>query len=216
VADPLAAVHDGLDAALELAGLRVRRRALLASASGQVVELGAATGGNLGLYDGDRVGMVVALEPHPGLRRRLLARVAGAPVTVEVHEAGIGDCGLPDGYADTVVSTLALCREPELVEALAAVRRLLRPDGSLLFLEHVRTPGPLGSLQRVASPGWARVRHGCRLDRDVPAAAREAGLVVTECEHFTLRPPNPFLRTAVVGSARPLPAVGKAEGGAGR
>lgn len=214
--DPLATLHQGIDAALERAGLRHRRSALLASATGQVVELGAATGANLSLYDGDRVAMVVALETHPGLRRRLLARVAGAPVPVEVHEAGIEDCGLPDAYADTVVSTLALCREPDLVRALLAVRRLLRPEGSLLFLEHVRTPGPLGGLQRVASPGWSRLRHGCRLDRDVPGAAREAGLDVTECESFTLRPPNPVLRTAVVGSARPRPAgAGPGEDGAG-
>jgi SAM-dependent methyltransferase len=201
--DPLAAVHDGIDAALERRGLRARRRDLLASATGHVVELGAATGGNLGLYDAGRVRMVVALEPHPALRRRLIARVAAAPVTVEVHESGIDDCGLPDAYADTVVSTLALCREPDLVRALAAVRRLLRPEGRLLFLEHVRTPGPLGSVQRAASPAWSLLRHGCRLDRDVPAGARQAGLLVTECERFTLRPPNPFLRAAVVGSARP-------------
>ena len=138
--DPLATLHEGMDAALERAGLRARRSVLLASATGQVVELGAASGANLSLYDGARVGMVVALETHPRLRRRLLARVAGAPVAVEVHEAGIEDCGLPDAYADTVVSTLALCREPDLVGALVAVRRLLRPQGSLLFLEQRRKP----------------------------------------------------------------------------
>ena len=199
--DPLAALHDGIDSVLELGGLRSRRRDLLASATGQVVELGAATGANLGLYDGDRVGMVVALEPQPSLRRRLIARVAAAPVTVEVHEAGIDDCGLPDSYADTVVSTLALCREPDQARALAAVRRLLRPGGRLLFLEHVRSSGPAGALQRLATPGWSRLRHGCRLDRDVVAAARDADLVVAECERFTVRPPNPFVRAAVVGSA---------------
>jgi SAM-dependent methyltransferase len=211
--DPLSALHAGIDAALEAGGLRARRRSLLAGASGQVVELGAATGANLGLYDRSRVRMVVALEPHPTLRRRLISRVAGAPVPVEVHEAGIEDCGLPDDYADTVVSTLALCREPDLVRALEGVRRLLRPDGHLLFLEHVGTPGAVGAVQRLASPVWSRLRHGCRLDRDVPAAAREAGLVVAECERFTLRPPNPFLRAAVVGSARPRLSA-PAEGGA--
>src|SRR5207302_997171 len=118
VPDPLATLHEGIDAALERAGLRHRRSALLASATGQVVELGAATGANLSLYDGDRVALVVALETHPGLRRRLLAR--------------------------------------------------------------------------------------------------EAGLDVTECESFTLRPANPVLRTAVVGSARPRPAgAGPGEDGAG-
>jgi len=211
--DPLAALHDGIDATLELAGLRARRRSLLAEASGKVVELGAATGANIGLYDAERVRMVVALEAHPTLRRRLIARVARAPVTVEVHEAGIEDCGLPDAYADTVVSTLALCRERDLVGALAAVRRLLRPEGRLLFLEHVRTPGPVGAVQALASPAWSRLRRGCRLDRDMPAAAREAGLVVGACERFTLRPPNPFLRAAVVGSAHPARSASAEEPG---
>ena len=173
-------VYDPVMSLADRAGLGERRRRLVAEARGRVLEIGAGTGRNLPLYR--EVDSVVVLEPDDEMRRRLLDRVAAAAVAVEVHEAGIEDSGLPDASFDTVVSSLVLCSVPDQRAALAEVRRLLRPEGRLLFLEHVRASGPLGSLQDLAAPAWGHLNGGCRLDRRTLRALREAGFAITDCD----------------------------------
>lgn len=199
-----AAVYDTLTAPAERAGLGDRRRRLVARASGRVLEIGAGTGANLAHYrDVDRV---VAIEPSAAMRRRLLDKVAGASVPVEVHEVGIDDvCAdtttFPDASFDTVVSTLTLCTVPDVASAAAALRRVLADDGRVLFLEHVAVPGWRGRLQRAAAPAWKRLAAGCHLDRDIPALLRASGLAVTEINRFALPYGGPLVGHAVQGVA---------------
>jgi SAM-dependent methyltransferase len=176
-----AALYDPIMGLYDRAGLAQRRRRLVAEAKGQVVEVGGGTGRNVPLYrDVDRV---VVLEPDEAMRRRLLARVASAPVPVEVHETGIDDTILPDGFADTVVASLVLCTVPDPASALERMLRLLDPDdGKLLFLEHVHSPGWRGGLQAAITPVWSRtVGAGCHLDRPTLDSIRAAGFVITDC-----------------------------------
>lgn len=161
-------------------GMGERRRRLVAEARGQVVEVGGGTGRNIPYYrDVDRV---VVLEPDGAMRRRLLERVSSAAVPVEVHESGIEDSGLPDGFADTVVASLVLCTVPSPAAALAEIRRLLKPDGRLLFLEHVQATGTRGRLQSAITPLWSRsFGAGCHLDRSTLDDIRTAGFAITDC-----------------------------------
>lgn len=173
-------LYDPVMGLVDRAGMGARRRRLLSEARGQVVEVGGGTGRNLEHYrDVDRV---VVLEPDPAMRRRLLPRVSSAAVPVEVHESGLEDCGLPDGFADTVVASLVLCTVPSLEDALREIRRLMKPDGRLLFLEHVRAPGLTGRIQAAATPLWSRTAGaGCHLDRPILEAMRAGGFAVTDC-----------------------------------
>ena len=175
-----AAIYDPVMGLVDRAGMVERRRRLVAEATGEVVEVGGGTGRNLAHYrDVDRV---VVLEPDAAMRVKLLARVPSAPVPVEVHETGIEDTTLPDGFADTVVTCLVLCTVDDQAAALAAVKRLLRPEGRLLFLEHVRSPGLRGRLQSVVTPVWSRTAGaGCHLDRPTLDAIRAAGFAITDC-----------------------------------
>jgi SAM-dependent methyltransferase len=198
-----AAVYDRMMGPAERAGLAARRRRLLAGASGRVLEVGGGTGANLAHYPGS-VTQLVVLEPDAAMRDRLLAKVPGASVPVEVHEVGIEDAPFADGSFDTIVSTATFCTVADLDAALAAVRRLLTPDGRLLFLEHVRAPGLQGVAQRVTAPLWTRVAAGCHPDRDTVAAMRTSGFVVTELDRFRIRlAVNPLINWAVQGAARP-------------
>jgi SAM-dependent methyltransferase len=194
-----AAVYDRLTAPSERAGLAARRQRLLADAAGRVLEIGGGTGANLPHYRG--VESVTVMEPSAAMRRRLLDRVASAPVRVEVHEAGVEAAPFPDGSFDTVVSTLTLCSVSDLVAGLAQIRRLLAPEGSLLFMEHVTTPGWHHRVQVLADPLWGRVAGGCHLDRDIPALLRQAGFAVTDCERFRMPFANPLIGAAVQGRA---------------
>jgi SAM-dependent methyltransferase len=130
---------------------------------------------------------------HEAVWGRVAARerdalLAGARGRVLHLGAGGGD----GAVYDTVVSLFTLCTAPDLPEALAGVRRLLAPDGCLLFLEHVAARSyAVAGVQHALDPLWSRATGGCHLDRDTIGAMRAAGLVVTDCE----RPP-PFGRAS--------------------
>ena len=187
-----ALLYDPVMELADRAGLAGRRRRLVAEARGRVLEVGGGTGRNVGLYRD--VEALVVLEPDAAMRRRLLDRLAGAAVPVEVHEVGVEESGLPDASFDTVVASLVLCSVDDQARALAEIRRLLKPGGRLLFLEHLRAPGWPGRLQALATPVWSRLAGGCHLDRPTLDAIRGAGLAITDCDRWGV---------LVQGTARP-------------
>lgn len=204
-----AAVYDRLLAGLEAAGLTERRRRLLSEVRGRTLEIGGGTGLNLAHYSG--IERLVMVEPDGAMRRRLLERLPSSPVPVEVHEVGIEDAPFPDGSFDTVVSTLVLCSVPDLDRALSSVRRLLVPDGRFLFLEHVAATGWRGHAQQALAPLWRRLVGGCELHRDITAAIRRAGFMITDCERFDMPAGGPVVKPSVQGIARPAKAAAWSE-----
>src|SRR5207237_1014884 len=190
-----AAVYDRLNRPVEEAGLRQRRRRLLAGATGRVLEVGGGTGANLPHYV--NADSVTILEPDGAMRRRLLAHVDSEGV--EVHPVGVEAADFPPASFNTVVCTLVLCSVPDLVGSLRRMREWLVPDGRLLFLEHVRAAGTRGHVQHLVTPVWSRLVPGCHLDRDPVAAMRAAGFAVTDCERFSLPLGNALIGAAVQG-----------------
>ena len=195
--------YDVVLAPIEALGLRAERARVVAAARGRVLEVGAGTGLNLGQYP-PTVTALVACEPDPAMRPRLATRAAAAPFPVTVHPGGVPPVDEPDDSFDTIVCVLVLCTVADPAATLREMRRLLAPGGSVLFLEHVIGRGPTARFQRVASPAWARVAGGCRLDRDTIAAMREAGFVITDLER-----PAPFGRLTAGAIVRGR-AVGRA------
>lgn len=195
-----AAAYDRLMAPIERGGLGDRRRRLLARACGRVLEIGAGTGVNLALYP-PTVTSVVALEPDAAMRRRLVGRASTAPVPVEIH-GGALPSAFADGAFDTVVLTLVLCTVPDQARTLAEARRVLRHDGTLLFLEHVRGTGWTARAQRGVDPVWRRLAAGCHPARDTVGAVRSAGFAIDDLEHFRMPNAPLFVRPAVVGVAQ--------------
>jgi hypothetical protein len=107
----------------------------------------------------------------------------------------------PDGSYETIVAVGALCAGADLELEVALVRRLLGPNGRLVFLEHTGRPGGRGLLQRWADPGWSAMPFGCHVDHDIPGALRRAGLIVSDIERFTMPSVVPVLRPWVQGVA---------------
>src|SRR5689334_19629308 len=181
-----AAMYDRLTGPAEAAGLAERRRRLLSVARGRVLEVGAGTGHNLPHYPPATVESVTLVEPDGAMRRHLEPHLAACPVPVEVIPDTIEEARLADASFDTVVCTLVLCTVPDIGRALQRIARLLKPDGVLLYLEHVRAAGARGRVQRAVTPLWKRAVPGCHLDRDPIVAMRAAGFLVTDCERFQL------------------------------
>jgi ubiquinone/menaquinone biosynthesis C-methylase UbiE len=194
-----AALYDPLCASAERRWMGGRRRRLLAGARGAVLEIGGGTGANLAHYR--NVDRVTIAEPDPFMRNRIGPKLEDARVPVEVSAAGAESLPFPDGSFDTVVSTLVLCTVPDQEAALDEVRRVLRPGGRLLFIEHVRAAGPMARWQDRLEPLWRRLLGGCHPNRDTVAAIEEAGFEIETFESFY--PPDPLsgLMPHVQGSA---------------
>lgn len=190
--------------ATEEAGLREMRHELLAGARGRVLELGAGTGLNLDHYPEGIEGLAL-IEPDPHMTRRLRERlaIAGKSAKVTVIEAPAESLPFPDDSFDTVVVTLVLCTVPDQTAALEEIARVLKPDGRLLFLEHVRSRNPeLAKWQdRLARP-WHFLGDGCHCNRDTVSAISAAGFQLGEVERGSMPKAPPIVRPLARGSAR--------------
>jgi ubiquinone/menaquinone biosynthesis C-methylase UbiE len=204
-----AAVYDRMMAAQEKAGLREMRAELLAGARGRVLELGAGTGLNFPHYPA-AVTELVLTEPDPHMAKRLRRRVKSTkvPFGVEVIEAEAERLPFEDSSFDTAVSTLVFCSVHNAPQSAAEVARLLKPDGQLLLLEHVR--GTEGSRltrwqDRLERP-WGWVGAGCHPNRDT-AATLSAGFDVSglQEDRFPGSAP-PIVKPLIRGAARPVTA----------
>ncbi len=194
-----AALYDRLGGAAERRWMGERRARLLAGARGAVLEVGGGTGANLPHYR--NVERVTVSEPDPFMRERLRPKLEAVRVPVEVSEAGAQALPFPDGSFDTVVSTLVLCTVPDQGAALSEIRRVLRPGGRLLFIEHVRAGGSTARWQDRIEPLWCRLFGGCHPNRSTVAAMEAAGFEIETFEDFY--PPVPLSRLTphVQGSA---------------
>jgi ubiquinone/menaquinone biosynthesis C-methylase UbiE len=182
---------------VEKAGLRERRKSLLADLRGDVLEVGAGAGLNLDHYPpGVRL---VLVEPDPYSRRRLQALVDASEREATVIAARAEELPLPDGSFDAVVSTLVLCSVGDLEAALGEIRRVLRPDGRLVLIEHVRGQGARAVLQELVAPA-SRLLLSCSPNRRTAEAVRAAGFELVE-EPFELRGSPAWTRPAVQGNA---------------
>ncbi|HLI52739.1 MAG TPA: class I SAM-dependent methyltransferase [Acidimicrobiales bacterium] len=171
-----AALYDRALAGVEEAGLRRWRRELLSGLSGRVIEIGAGTGANLDLYPPAVSGLVL-VEPDRNMRRRLSARAARHRLTVEVVPDAAEHLPFPDGCFDAAVSTLVLCSAGDPAAVLRELRRVLRPGGTLVVIEHVGagSGGTRARWQRRIEPAWKRLAGNCHLTRDTAAALADAG-----------------------------------------
>lgn len=203
----VAAVYDKMMRPVEEAGLSDWRAELLGAASGKVLEIGAGTGRNFGYYP-SRIDRLVVSEPDRNMRA-LLSRASVGRGAVEVIDAPAEQLPFADETFDTVVSTLVLCSVADQRASLGEMYRVLRPGGSLLFIEHVAAsassrPRRL-TWQRRIEPVWRRLVGNCHLTRRTEEAIEAAGFEIVEIERTSMRKALPLLRPTVRGVARRPP-----------
>lgn len=162
----------------ERRGMRDRRRALVGDARGRVVEIGAGTGLNIAHYR-HGVAELVLTEPDSAMRHRLERRLQRHNRSARIVDAPAERLPLADASVDTVISTLVLCTVGDPERTLSEIARVLRPDGQLLFIEHVRaTSRMLAAYQdRLVGP-WRRFAGGCFCNRRTVELIRAAGFTV--------------------------------------
>lgn len=173
--------------AMDSGGMAGRRAALLRDLSGTVMDVGSGTGANFGHYPA-AVTRVLAVEPEPRLRRLADEAARDAPVPVTVSDGIASALPAADSSVDAVVTTFVLCSVPEQDAALAEIRRVLRPGGTLCFLEHVRgdSAGVTAAQRVLDATVWPRLAGGCHVGRDTVAAIERAGFTIGDLDKFML------------------------------
>ncbi|HEX4752101.1 MAG TPA: class I SAM-dependent methyltransferase [Solirubrobacterales bacterium] len=184
-------------------GLGAMRAALLADASGRVVEIGAGTGVNLDLY-GPEVEDLTLVEPDPHMGARLRERLEAADVSVPRRLVAAPAEAIPfaEDTFDTAVATLVLCTVPDPAAAISELARVLKPGGRLLFIEHVRSddPGRARWQDRFEKP-WRFMADGCYCNRDTEASLRASSFQVEAIEHGKMPKAMPIVRPLIRGTA---------------
>lgn len=195
-----AATYDRMSRKSEEAGVRALRQGLLSDAVGNVLEIGAGTGINLPHYDGNVASLVIT-EPEPAMLRRLQARARDAAPLAKILRAPAEDLPFEDDSFDTVVSTLVLCGVDDQSRSLREMRRVLRPGGRLLFLEHVRSDDP--SLARFQDRmNWLnRLVVHCDCNRPTLTTIEATGFSVSQLEQSIFPKAPKFVRPLIVGTA---------------
>ncbi|BCJ88359.1 class I SAM-dependent methyltransferase [Effusibacillus dendaii] len=174
-------LYDTLMNPLEERAFRAIRKNLIEKARGHVLEIGSGTGFNFPFYQ--QAEQVVAIEPEPLMRQQSIQRAAEAHVPIEVLAAGAEKLPFRDDSFDTVVGTLVLCTIPDPLLTLKEIRRVCKPQGQVLFFEHVRLDhAVLGRLQDWLTPVWKRLCDNCHLNRQTLELIRQSGLKVVSVE----------------------------------
>ena len=197
----MAAIYDRFMRGMEEACGAAWRRELLADVHGDVLEIGAGTGRNLEHY-GAGVRRLVLTEPDRHMRRHLEARLAASPFAAraEIRTDDAAEVDAPSATFDAVVTTLVLCSVEDPDAALGEARRLLRPGGKLVFLEHVVAPEPSrAAWQRRVEPLWKLVAGNCHLCRDTAGAIARAGFSFERIERESARKALPIVRATIRG-----------------
>lgn len=158
---------------------RMRQRVIHA-AEGTVVEVGFGSGLNLPHYDPGKVKKLVGIEPDPSMLAIARREMARATVRAECLQASGENIPLETGYADTAVVSYALCTIPNPSAALGEIRRILKPGGRLLFLEHGRSERWHGRLQDRLNRPWGFIAGGCNLNRAPTELIERAGFALLE------------------------------------
>lgn len=168
------------------------RRRVVSAAEGRVLEIGIGSGLNLPFY-GTGVEEVIGLDPSGSLLGMAERRAEGGAKPLSLVQGSAEAIPLEDASVDTVLTTWTLCSIPQAEAALAEMRRVLRPAGRLLFVEHGRAPDRHVALwQERLTPVWRPLSGGCHLDRPIDTLIRSAGFRLTRLQAGYMPGPRLF------------------------
>lgn len=196
--------YDKQMASSERAGLSEMRARLLADAAGDVLEVGAGTGLNLPRY-GTAVERLTLTEPDPSMLRRLERAAAQSELNTTVLRAPAEDLPFEDATFDTVVCALVLCGVSDQPRAVREMRRVLKPDGRLLLLEHVRSDNERLARRQDRMVWLSRLVGRCDCNRPTQQTLERGGFSIEGMASGEFPKAPSFVRPLIVGAATPNP-----------
>lgn len=169
------------------------RERVAGAARGRVLEIGIGSGLNLASYCAGAE-EVYGVDPSTELLAKASHRVKTARIPVRLIEGSSEKLPFDDRSFDTIVMTFSLCSIPDGALAMREMRRVLRPDGKLLFVEHGRAPDPtVVRWQNWLTPAWKRLAGGCHLNRKIDDLIKAGGFRIERLSQDYLKSaPRPF------------------------
>jgi len=168
-----------IDTACGVGPIQEQRKLVVPQARGEVLEIGMGSGLNLPFYDGTKVNKVWGLEPSAEMRVKAAKVAAKTAVPVSFLDLPGEEIPLEDATVDTVLVTYTLCTIPEVAAALRQMRRVLKPNGKLIFCEHGQAPdASVRRWQDRLDPIWGKFSGGCHLNRPIDALVKQAGFEI--------------------------------------
>lgn len=167
-----------------ICGLKViqkQRQKVVPLAKGRVLEIGMGSGLNIPFYNEENIELVWGLEPSDGMRRKAQSNLKKAPFDVRWLDLPSEKIPLEDNSVDTVVLTYTLCSIAEWQQALQQMRRVLKPEGKLLFCEHGEAPDAnIRKWEERVNTVWPKLVGGCNLGRPIPRFIEEGGFEIED------------------------------------
>lgn len=180
-----------ISCACSLESIKIQREKIVPWASGKVLEIGMGAGLNLEYYDRNRVDKIWGLEPSEGMRKKAKPVIDASGLNVEWLGLGSEQIPLQDNSVDTIVMTYTLCSIADGSTALAEMRRVLKPEGMLLFSEHGRAPDDnIRKWQSRINPFWKVLFGGCHLNKPIPEMFCAAKFEIQELDEMYIPGPK--------------------------
>lgn len=175
------------DKVMDRKDMREVRARVTSALSGEVVEIGFGTGLNTQYYPAG-LAKIAAVEPSTLCMRIAQPRIANASAKVELAGLTGEVLDLPSATFDAALSTWTLCTIPNVDAALAEIRRVLKPGGSLHFVEHGHAPDTaVANWQARIEPPWKHIAGGCHLTRRIPELIEQAGFHVDALDTYYMK-----------------------------
>lgn len=191
-----------IDVSMRNKRLLAYRQRIAGAAEGRVLEIGIGSGLNLPFYAA-QAEQIIGLDPSPALLERTRRKARRLQPGIQLLTGSAEHIPLADRSIDTIVTTWTACSIPDIATALADMRRVLRPGGRMLFVEHGRAPeARVAHWQDRLTPLWRRVSGGCHLNRKIDGLMRDAGFRIDRLETGYI--PGPRIMTFLYeGAATP-------------
>ena len=180
-----------LNLACGLKIIQKQREKVVPLAHGRVLEVGMGTGLNIPYYKAENIEFVWGLEPSEGMRKKAQKNLKSAPFEIRWLDFPGEEIPLEDDSVDSLVLTYTLCTIPDWQTALQQMRRVLKPDGNLLFCEHGEAPDEsVRKWQERINPVWKKIAGGCNLGRPIPRYIQEGGFDIKTIDSMYLPGPK--------------------------
>ena len=165
--------------------IKYQREKVVPKAAGIVLEVGIGSGLNIPFYDSSKIEKIVGLDPSCELNVMAEKVAREHAIDIEFVLSGAEDIPLLDNHFDTVLVTYTMCTIPDAVAANKEMRRVLKPEGRLIFCEHGVAPDlKVSKWQHRIDPYWTKIAGGCHLNRNIPDLIRSAGFQIQSMEEM--------------------------------
>jgi ubiquinone/menaquinone biosynthesis C-methylase UbiE len=167
--------------------IKYQRSKVVPLAEGMVLEVGIGSGLNIPYYDSTKISAIIGLDPSEELNNMAKKVAADKELEVDFILGSAEAIPLPDNHVDSVLVTYTLCTIPDALSASKEMRRVLKPDGKIIFCEHGMAPDAgVAKWQARIDPYWAKIAGGCHLNRDIPQLIQSAGFNIQSMEQMYL------------------------------